>query len=130
MKCQKKYQLNIPAFRTARENITPLEDVGDLRFRKLLNTNAWHGLPPAVRARFSKRLSGTKSAIYTGEIVETRLSRLGWAFAQVARMIPAYVARCQRACGGECDGRRSQRRAMLDAAVWPPPRISSSHPQR
>jgi Domain of unknown function (DUF4166) len=65
------------------------DTLGDLRFRKLLGHNGWHQLPAAVRARFSKRLSGTKAAVYTGEIMETRMSRIGWLFAQIARLIGA-----------------------------------------
>ncbi len=63
--------------------------VGDLRFRTLLGADAWARLPAAVRARFSKRLSGSKAVLYAGEILETRMSRMGWAFAQAARLIGA-----------------------------------------
>jgi Domain of unknown function (DUF4166) len=61
----------------------------DLRFRTLLPPAVWQNLPAAVRTRFSKRLTGTKAAIYVGEIVETRMSRTGWLIAQVARLIGA-----------------------------------------
>lgn len=64
-------------------------ELGDLRFRKLLGPAAWERLPAAVRARFAKRLSGTKAAVYTGEILETRMSRTGWLVAQAARLIGA-----------------------------------------
>jgi Domain of unknown function (DUF4166) len=63
--------------------------LGDLRFRKLLGADAWNGLPPAVRARFGKRLSQAKAAVYTGEIVETRMSGAGWLLAQALRLIGA-----------------------------------------
>jgi Domain of unknown function (DUF4166) len=65
----------------------PAQDLGDLRFRSLLSAEEWQQLPSAVRARFSKRLYGTKAAVYTGEIMITRMSRLGWALAQIARII-------------------------------------------
>ena len=61
-------------------------DIGDVRFRRLLGEVGWAALPPAVRARFAKRLGGGRTAIYAGEIVECRMSRLGRAFAQLARL--------------------------------------------
>ncbi len=63
----------------------PLLD--DMRFRALLGAQAWSRLPETVRARFSKRLTDQRSAIYAGEIIETRMSRLGWCLAQAARLI-------------------------------------------
>lgn len=65
------------------------DELGDLRFRQLLGAAAWHALPAAVRARFSKRLSGAKAAVYAGEIIETRMSRVGWLLAQLVRIIGA-----------------------------------------
>ena len=62
-------------------------ELGDLRFRALLGAEAWGRLPAAVRKRFSKRLSERRAAVYAGEIVETRMSRLGWLLAQVGRLI-------------------------------------------
>ena len=59
----------------------------DLRFRALLGAEAWSCLSEAVRVRFSKRLTDRRAAIYAGEIVETRMSRLGWCLAQAARLI-------------------------------------------
>lgn len=64
-------------------------ELGDLRFRRLVGENAWAELPPAVRARFSKRLGGGRTAIYTGEVVECRMSRCGRALAELARLIGA-----------------------------------------
>ncbi len=61
--------------------------LGDLRFRSLLSAEDWAALPAAVRVRFSKRLSGGKTVVYTGTIVETDMSGLGMAFAQLARLI-------------------------------------------
>ncbi len=68
---------------------TAAQDVGDMRFRALLPQADWRALPAAVRARFSKRLTGTKCAVYTGEIIETRMSRCGYILAQLARVIGA-----------------------------------------
>ena len=62
-------------------------EIGDLRFRRLLGEAAWADLPPPVRARFSKRLGGGRIAVYTGEVVECRISRVGRALAQFARLI-------------------------------------------
>jgi hypothetical protein len=63
--------------------------LGDMRFRALLGAQAWGQLPVAVQARFSKRLSGTASVVYRGEVVECRLSRLGSMLAQVLRIMGA-----------------------------------------
>jgi len=64
-------------------------ELGDLRFRRLVGEGAWAKLPAPVRARFSKRLSGGRTAVFTGEVVECRMSRLGFALAQLARLIGA-----------------------------------------
>ncbi|MBA3940586.1 MAG: DUF4166 domain-containing protein [Sphingopyxis sp.] len=87
----------------------------DYRFRRLVPRAAWDALPEDVRRRFSKRLSGNAVATYSGEIVETRLSRVGWFLAQLCRPIgaplplnpsgpaPAAVAVSEdRASGGQC----------------------------
>src|SRR5262249_46553342 len=60
--------------------------LGGLRFCGLLAEDDWHWLPPAVRRRFSKRLAGGRTMIYVGEVLETRMSRIGWLLAQVARL--------------------------------------------
>jgi hypothetical protein len=69
--------------------------LGDLRFRALLSADEWQALSPAVRHRFSRRLAGGNTIVYVGKIVETRFSRLGWLFAQLARLIggPLPIAR-------------------------------------
>ena len=69
--------------------------LGDLRFRRLLGEAAWSELPAPVRARFSKRLCGGRTAIYTGEVVECRMSLAGRVLAQLARAIggPLPLAR-------------------------------------
>jgi Domain of unknown function (DUF4166) len=61
--------------------------LGDLRFRALVPEAAWTQLPPAVRRRFSKRLAAGETAVYVGEILETRVSLLGRWLAQAARII-------------------------------------------
>ena len=87
----------------------------DYRFRRLVAPAAWEALPQDVRRRFSKRLTGTTVATYSGQIVWTRLSRAGWLLAQFCRPIgaplplapsgpaPATVAVSEdRANGGQC----------------------------
>jgi hypothetical protein len=62
-------------------------EVGDLRFRALLDEGSWNSLPAAVRARFGKRIADCRTVIYSGEIIESRISRAGWCLAQLARTI-------------------------------------------
>jgi uncharacterized protein DUF4166 len=62
---------------------------GDLRFRSLLPAAAWTALPKSIRRRFSKRLADGNTAVYTGEVLETSLSRAGWLLAQALRVIGA-----------------------------------------
>ncbi|HEV2747601.1 MAG TPA: DUF4166 domain-containing protein [Allosphingosinicella sp.] len=62
---------------------------GDLRFRTLIGEQGWTRLPQPVRARFGKLLTGGRSIIYAGEVVECRMSRCGWVLAQLARLIGA-----------------------------------------
>jgi hypothetical protein len=61
--------------------------LGDLRFRALLGEADWAKLPPPIRRRFSKRLAGGDTAVYTGAVIETQMSRAGWWLAQAARLI-------------------------------------------
>ena len=61
--------------------------VGDLRFRKLVGEEAWASLPEAIRARFGKRVQDCKAAVYVGEVLDCRMSRLGWLLAQLGRLI-------------------------------------------
>jgi hypothetical protein len=65
------------------------EELGDLRFRQLLPRDDWESLPAAVKKRFSKRLSGGETAIYTGLVKEVRMSKIGRVVAQVLRLIGA-----------------------------------------
>ena len=59
----------------------------DTRFRALLSDEDWGRLPLATWRRFSKRLADGKTAIYVGEVVEVRFSRIGWWLSQIARLI-------------------------------------------
>lgn len=61
--------------------------LGDLRFRALLRAEDWAALPEPVRARFSKRLTGGDSVVYTGAVTRTRITRTGKLFCQLARLI-------------------------------------------
>lgn len=63
--------------------------LGDLRFRALMPDAEWESLPLPIRKRFSKRLADGKTAVYTGEILETRMNRAGRCLAQLARLIGA-----------------------------------------
>jgi hypothetical protein len=62
-------------------------EIGDLRFRTLIGEAAWARLPEAVRARFGKRIRGSAAMVYAGEVVECRISALGWLLAQLGRLI-------------------------------------------
>lgn len=73
--------------RAARE--TTRETLLDLRFRALMSDAEWSSLPPAVRRRFTKRLSGGNTAVYAGEILETRMNFAGRCLAQLARIVGA-----------------------------------------
>jgi hypothetical protein len=63
------------------------DTLGDLRFRALLSEADWNALPLSIRRRFSKRLAGGRTAVYVGEVIETRMSAAGWLLAQAARLI-------------------------------------------
>ena len=79
---------DIIAFPVARPAVPQGEsEIGDLRFRALVGEADWARLPEATRARFGKRISGSASVVYVGEVVECRFSRLGWLLAQLGRAI-------------------------------------------
>lgn len=65
------------------------DDLGDLRFRQLLSDAAWHALPEAVRARFSKRLRGGATVVYTGRVTAMRRSPMGTVLAHALRLVGA-----------------------------------------
>src|SRR5262249_31019755 len=62
-------------------------ELGDVRFRALMAEHEWASLPAAIRRRFSKRLAGGQTIVYAGEILESRMSRIGWWLVQAARLI-------------------------------------------
>jgi Domain of unknown function (DUF4166) len=61
--------------------------LSDLRFRTLIRDSDWAALSPAIRRRFTQRLAGGNTIVYSGEVVETRLSRAGRWLAQALRVI-------------------------------------------
>lgn len=63
--------------------------VVDLRFRALVGETGWSRLPAAVQWRFSKRLAPRAVLLYSGEVLETRLSRAGKLLSFLARAIGA-----------------------------------------
>lgn len=67
----------------------PEAGVVDLRFRALIGEAGWTRLPPAVQRRFSKRLGDGEAVVYTGHVIETRLSPAGRVLAFLARAIGA-----------------------------------------
>lgn len=79
-----------------RECKAPAESIGgianpllDLRFRALLPGKDWSNLPAEVRARFSKRLAGGRTAVYAGRMAVLNISRAGRMLAQALRLIGA-----------------------------------------
>jgi Domain of unknown function (DUF4166) len=58
-------------------------------FAALLDATHWHRLPPAVRRRFERQLAPGESAIFVGEVAETRRTAAGWLWAQLARLAGA-----------------------------------------
>jgi hypothetical protein len=62
-------------------------ELSDLRFRALMTDTDWASLPISIRRRFSKRLAGGRSVVYSGEILDSWMSRAGWCLAQAARLI-------------------------------------------
>lgn len=76
-----------PAARCRRPEPSPV--IGDLRFRALLGEESWASLPEAVRARFGKSVTGGRTVVYGGEIVECRMSRFGRFLSQALRLIGA-----------------------------------------
>lgn len=68
---------------------TPTEAVGDLRFRRLMPEAEWGDLPAPVRARFSHSTAPNESIVYSGEILETRLTAYGRGLANLLRLAGA-----------------------------------------
>ena len=65
------------------------DGAGDLRFRLLVGEREWAQLPEATRRRFGKRVGPCRTVLYAGEVVECRISRAGFALAQLGRLIGA-----------------------------------------
>ena len=61
----------------------------DDRFAKLLGNSDWMRLPAPIRKRFGKRLKQGESVAYQGVVTDMKMSKLGWLFAQAARLIGA-----------------------------------------
>jgi hypothetical protein len=62
-------------------------ELGDLRFRALITPDEWANLPSPIRRRFSKCLAGGRTAVFVGEVVETRMTMAGRLLAEAARLI-------------------------------------------
>jgi hypothetical protein len=77
------------AFAEQGEPASQKVELGDLRFRSLLEPGEWSALPVAIRRRFSKRLAGGATAIYVGQIDRMVMSRMGHVLAQALRLIGA-----------------------------------------
>jgi hypothetical protein len=58
-------------------------------FRALLGDADWRRLPAAVQRRFGRELTAGESAVYVGEVASTELTRVGWWWAQLARLMGA-----------------------------------------
>jgi hypothetical protein len=110
--------------------VAPQPVLEDLRFRMLLPRADWEALPPPVRRRFSKRLGAGASVVYAGEVVRTRITRMGRLFAQAARLIggplplfadtgvPAVVTVTEdRAGGGQVWTRMYARRGAFPQVI-------------
>jgi hypothetical protein len=65
----------------------PTSEPSDFRLRALMSEADWASLPFPVRRRFSRHLAGGQSIVFSGEILESRMSRAGWWLAQAARLI-------------------------------------------
>jgi hypothetical protein len=72
-------------------------ELGDFRLRGLMSETDWASLPLAIRRRFSKRLASGQSIVYTGEILDSWMSRAGWCLAQAARLIGGPLPLTRRA---------------------------------
>ena len=53
----------------------------------MLADEQWARLPLAIRQRYSKRLAGGRTVVYTGRVTEMDMSRAGAVLAQLVRLI-------------------------------------------
>ena len=60
---------------------------GEAGFRNLLAAAEWQQLPEAIQRRFSHHLPDGEQQFYCGEVASTQLSKFGWLYAQIARLI-------------------------------------------
>lgn len=58
-------------------------------FPALLDPTCWQRLPRAVRRRFERTLARGESAVFTGEVAQTRCTAVGRIWAQLARLAGA-----------------------------------------
>src|ERR1043166_3087769 len=87
--CAKENEMRsqVAAFKAPLRSPGSEPELGDLRFRALMCDADWAALPQPIRRRFSKRLADGNTAVFTGEVIETQMSRAGWWLAQAARLI-------------------------------------------
>jgi hypothetical protein len=76
-----------PSPAITRTAVSTDESLIDLRFRALVADDDWAELPVPIRRRFSRRLADGNTAVYVGEILETRTNTAGWLLAHAARLI-------------------------------------------
>lgn len=69
--------------------VHPGSAIPDQRFRQLLGETAWQALPPSVRRRFGKRLTGGSSVVYQGVVVAMRRNIAGYILSHLARLVGA-----------------------------------------
>jgi Domain of unknown function (DUF4166) len=68
-------------------------------FRTLIRKRDWEQLPRPVQTRFARELATGESIAFIGEVAETRMSAMGWLWAQIARIVgaPLPLKRLQHA---------------------------------
>lgn len=76
-------------YEAAAEPLARCDTLADMRFRALLGAAAWERLPPAVQARFAKRLLPGHSVTYAGRVATCAMHPAGWLLAQACRLIGA-----------------------------------------
>jgi hypothetical protein len=58
-------------------------------FRDLVDDEEWQQLPALVQARFERELAPGETIAFVGEVAATRMTAIGWLWAQVARLAGA-----------------------------------------